>query len=66
MGHRVPGRIRIAFEVPDTRATTADLVDAGAEQIAPPTVTPWNPLNARLQGPEQLLLTVFGPVERTE
>jgi lactoylglutathione lyase len=63
VGHRVTGRIRVAFEVPNTRATTADLVDAGAELIAEPTVTPWDTLNSRLHGPEQLLLTVFGPVE---
>ena len=34
VGHRVPGRIRVAFEVPDTGATTADLVGAGAELVA--------------------------------
>jgi catechol 2,3-dioxygenase-like lactoylglutathione lyase family enzyme len=66
VGHRVPGRIRVAFEVPDPRATTADLIDAGADLIAEPTVTPWTTLNSRLRGPEELLLTVFGPVERTE
>jgi catechol 2,3-dioxygenase-like lactoylglutathione lyase family enzyme len=63
VGHRVAGRIRVAFEVPDTRATTADLLDAGAELVAEPTVTPWDTLNSRLHGPEELLLTVFGPVE---
>ncbi|MGY1728557.1 VOC family protein [Geodermatophilus sp. SYSU D01062] len=63
VGHRVPGRIRVAFEVPDTRAATADLVDAGADLVAEPTVTPWDTLNSRLHGPERLLLTVFGPVE---
>lgn len=63
VGRRVAGRIRVAFEVPDTRATTTELVDAGAELIAEPTVTPWSTLNARLHGPEELLLTVFGPVE---
>ncbi|MGY1832063.1 VOC family protein [Geodermatophilus sp. SYSU D01180] len=63
VGHRVPGRIRVAFEVPDTRAATADLVGAGAELVAEPTLTPWDTLNSRLHGPEGLLLTVFGPVE---
>ena len=63
VGHRVAGRLRVAFEVPDTRATTTELVDAGAELIAEPTVTPWDTLNSRLHGPEGLLLTVFGPVE---
>jgi lactoylglutathione lyase len=63
VGHRVAGGIRVAFEVPDTRATTAELVDAGAELIAEPTITPWDTLNSRLHGPEQLLLTFFGPVD---
>jgi lactoylglutathione lyase len=66
VGHRVAGRIRVALEVPDTRNTTAELVDAGAELIAQPTVTPWNTLNSRLHGPEGLLLTVFGPVDPQE
>ncbi|MGY1794279.1 VOC family protein [Geodermatophilus sp. SYSU D00525] len=55
VGHRVPGRIRVAFGVPDTRAATADLVEAGAELVAEPTVTPWDTLNSRLHGPERLL-----------
>ncbi len=62
VGHRVAGPVRVAFEVPDTRRTTAELVNAGAELVAEPTVTPWNTLNSRLHGPADLLLTVFGPV----
>jgi hypothetical protein len=41
-------------------------VDAGGELIAEPTPTPWNTLNSRLRGPEELLLTVFGPVDTDE
>ena len=63
VGHRVAGGIRVAFEVADTRAATAELVDAGAELIAEPTLTPWDTLNSRLHGPEGLLLTVFGSVD---
>ena len=66
VGRRVAGRIRVAFEVPDTRETTGQLVDAGAELIAEPTVTPWQTLNSRLAGPADLLLTVFGPVDVKE
>ncbi len=66
VGRRVAGRIRVAFEVPDTRATTAELLGAGAELIAEPTETPWNTLNSRLGGPAELLLTVFGPAEAGE
>ncbi|MDR7278187.1 VOC family protein [Catenuloplanes atrovinosus] len=59
VGRRVAGHIRVAFEVDDSAAATATLAAAGAEVIAPPTVTPWNSLNARLDGPANLQLTLF-------
>jgi len=59
VGRPVAPRIRLAFEVGDSRSVTARLVDAGAELIAPPTVTPWNSLNARLATPGELQVTVF-------
>jgi catechol 2,3-dioxygenase-like lactoylglutathione lyase family enzyme len=51
--------MRVAFEVPDAAATTARLAAAGAEVIAPPTRTPWNSLNARLEAPGGLQITAF-------
>ena len=59
VGRRVSPRLRVAFEVADADAATRQLTDAGAELVAPPTVTPWNSLNSRLQGPAELQLTVF-------
>jgi lactoylglutathione lyase len=59
VGTRVAGHVRVAFEVPDTAATTAELERAGARVLAPPTVTPWNSLNARLEAPANLQLTIF-------
>lgn len=59
VGRQVAPRIRVAFEVDDARGTTARLVSGGAEQVAPPTVTPWQSLNARLDAPADLHLTVF-------
>jgi catechol 2,3-dioxygenase-like lactoylglutathione lyase family enzyme len=56
---RVSPRLRVAFEVADAEAVTDDLVAAGAELVAPPTRTPWNSLNARLEAPASLQLTVF-------
>jgi predicted enzyme related to lactoylglutathione lyase len=41
VGRQVAPRIRVAFEVADSATTTADLVSAGAELIAPPRETPW-------------------------
>jgi catechol 2,3-dioxygenase-like lactoylglutathione lyase family enzyme len=59
VGRRVAGKIRVAFEVPDTRAATERLASAGAELVADPTRTPWNSLNARLTAPDGLQLTLF-------
>ena len=59
VGRRVSPRLRVAFEVADARAATDDLVGAGAELIAEPTVTPWRSLNARLSAPAGLQITVF-------
>ena len=59
VGRRVAGHIRVAFEVDDSRAMTTALTGAGATVIAEPTVTPWNSLNARLEAPAGLQLTLF-------
>ena len=59
VGRRVAGHIRVAFEVADAPAVTAALTDAGAELVAPPTRTPWNSLNARLNTPAGLHVTIF-------
>ncbi|NUW36348.1 VOC family protein [Nonomuraea sp. SMC257] len=59
VGRQVAPTIRVAFEVDDAQATTDRLVAAGAEQVAPPTLTPWQSLNARLDAPADLHITVF-------
>ncbi|MFM9877253.1 MAG: VOC family protein [Rhodoglobus sp.] len=51
--------IRVAFEVADATATTAALEAAGATVVAPPTLTPWNSLNSRLEAPGGLQITAF-------
>lgn len=37
VGRRVSPRLRVAFQVADVSTATHDLVDAGAELLAPPT-----------------------------
>ena len=59
VGRRVSPHLRVAFEVTDAQETTNDLVEAGAELLAPATRTPWDSLNSRLQGPAGLQLTLF-------
>jgi uncharacterized integral membrane protein (TIGR00697 family) len=62
----VSGKYRVAFEVDDSAGVTDRLTAAGAELIAPPVVTPWNSLNARLQGPAEVQLTVFTELGTTK
>ena len=59
VGRRVSPRLRVAFEVADVEAVNAVLVEGGAEPVAPPTPTPWRSLNARLEAPAGLQVTLF-------
>ncbi|MEV0428666.1 VOC family protein [Micromonospora sp. NPDC050495] len=66
VGRQVAPRLRVAFEVDDSRAVTERLLAAGAAEVAPPTVTPWQSLNARLDAPAGLHLTVFQELRTPE
>lgn len=59
VGRRVAGHLRVAFEVDDARVATAAAEQAGARVVSPPTRTPWDSLNARLEAPGGLQLTLF-------
>ncbi|OLT52439.1 VOC family protein [Cellulosimicrobium sp. CUA-896] len=59
VGRQVAGHLRVAFEVEDATTTTDRLVEAGAQLVAPPTRTPWNSLNSRLDAPAGLHVTLF-------
>ena len=59
VGRRVAGHFRVALEVGDATAMTATLEAGGATVIAEPTRTPWNSLNARLEAPGPVQLTLF-------
>lgn len=63
VGRRVAGHIRVAFEVDDSTSLTKTLAEAGATVVAEPTRTPWNSLNARLDAPAGLHLTLFTELE---
>ena len=58
VGRDVARKYRVAFEVDDVRSAFT-LVEGGAAMLAPPTETPWQSLNARLEGPAGLQLTLF-------
>ena len=59
VGRDVSPRIRIAFEVTDVDTANERLFEAGAEQVAPPTETPWRSRNSRLDAPGPIHLTLF-------
>lgn len=56
---RFEATVRVAFEVEDAAAATSELEAAGATVLAPPTVTPWNSLNSRLEAPGGMQITAF-------
>lgn len=57
--HAFPLTVRVAFEVPDAAEASERLAGAGAEVVAPPTVTPWRSLNARFEAPGGMQITLF-------
>jgi lactoylglutathione lyase len=59
VGRRVAGPVRVAFQVADSESAAKALVQAGAEIIGGPVVTPWGDRNVRLVGPESIQLTLF-------
>jgi uncharacterized glyoxalase superfamily protein PhnB len=59
-------RIRLAFEVDDSPATTERLAAAGADVTATPRETPWRSINARLRTPGGLQVTLFQELEEVE
>ena len=66
VGRQVAPRLRVAFEVDDAAEVTQRLGEAGATVVAPPTRTPWESLNARLNAPAGLHITVFQELEPPE
>ena len=61
VGREVAPRIRLAFEVDDVAGVTGALVAAGATEIAAPRPTPFGSVNARLEAPAELQITLFEP-----
>lgn len=62
----VSPRIRLAFEVDDTRTISAELVEGGATLLAGARETPWRSLNARLDAPAGMQITLFQELETLE
>jgi len=59
VGRRVAPHFRLALEVADTAGATRAALAGGATLVAEPTRTPWDSLNARLDAPGDVQLTLF-------
>jgi methylmalonyl-CoA/ethylmalonyl-CoA epimerase len=59
VGRRVSGQIRFALQVPDVQEAVDRLLSHGATLVHPPIVTPWGDINARLQDPDGIQITLF-------
>ena len=59
VGRRLSGTVRLAVEVPDSRAAVDRLRETGAEVLAEVRPTPWGDHNGRVLAPAGLQLTVF-------
>jgi lactoylglutathione lyase len=55
----VSGPVRLALEVEDSATAAERLVEAGAERLAEPVVTPWSHRNVRVRAPDGMQLTLF-------
>jgi lactoylglutathione lyase len=65
VGRRVSGQIRFAFQVPDVHAAVENALKFGATLIHKPVLTPWNVLNARVESPDGLQITLFQAASKT-
>ncbi len=63
VGRRVAGHLRVALEVGDAASVTRAAQEAGARVIVEPVETPWRSLNARLEAPAGLQLTLFAELD---
>jgi lactoylglutathione lyase len=66
VGRRVSGAIRLAFQAPDVQAAMERLLAKGATLVHPPVLTPWGDLNARLQDPDGMQITLFQAPQHDE
>lgn len=59
VGKRVSGQVRFALQVPDLKAAMERMLANGATLVHEPVVTPWGDINARLQDPDGMQITLF-------
>lgn len=58
-GKRISGPVRFALQVPDLKSALERLLAHGATLMHPPVTTPWGDVNARVQDPDGMQVTLF-------
>lgn len=58
-GKRTSGQVRFALQVPDLKSALERLLAHGATLVHPPVTTPWGDINARVQDPDGMQVTLF-------
>ena len=59
VGDAVSGSVRLALQVSDVASAVERLVEHGGTLVHPPVLTPWGDLNARVESPDELQVTLF-------
>jgi methylmalonyl-CoA/ethylmalonyl-CoA epimerase len=59
VGERVSGQVRFALQVPDLKSALERLLAHGATLVRPPVTIPWGDVNARVQDPDGMQVTLF-------
>lgn len=58
-GQRVSGQVRLALQVPDVQAAVERLAAHGAKLVQAPRVMPWGDINARVEDPDGMQVTIY-------
>jgi methylmalonyl-CoA/ethylmalonyl-CoA epimerase len=59
VGARISGKVRFALEVPDINAALECAIQHGGKLVHSPVETPWKDLNARVEAPDGMQITLF-------
>jgi predicted enzyme related to lactoylglutathione lyase len=59
VGEKLSGPVRFALEVPDIHAALDRAINHGGKLVHAPVETPWKDLNARVQAPDGMQITLF-------
>lgn len=58
-GRRVSGQVRLALQVPNVQGAVERLLAHGAKLVQAPRVMPWGDINARVEDPDGMQVTLY-------